>query len=299
MTFAMGLDVGGTKIEAAILDAVSRQELFRKKIHTPKSYDSFIDAVKELVAEAERFVGEKCSVGMGFPSIVARDGTMRNYSNLPFLRREVAADIEKALRRKIKVANDANCLALSETVDGAAFGYRVAFCAILGTGVGAGITIDGKIISGIHGFAGEWGHISQPYPLGWELGQVCSCGSRGHMEALNCAPALVRIYNAKSEDKVSNSLEITERSLHGDKIASQILDDFYNRLARAFVAVSNILDPDVFVLGGGLSLIDDLYVKVPAMYTSYMQSINGIKAEINLKRAKYGSSSGLRGAAWL
>jgi fructokinase len=299
MTVVTGIDVGGTKIEAAALNVNTKKELFRKKISTPKNYEDFIGSIKSLIDEADDCAKEKCPVGMGFPGLVTSDGKVRDYANLPFLKKDVIFELEELLSRKIKVANDADCLALSETVDGAAQGAKIAFCAILGTGDGAGITVGGRLLQGKNGFAGEWGHISQPYPKAWELEQPCPCGCRGHIESLNCAPSLVRIYNEKTTDKISDSVEIYERCKQGDEIARQVLNDFYDRLARAFVAVSNIIDPDVFVLGGGLSLVDEIYEKVPPLYTEYMKEINGTSPVLNLKRAKHGSSSGLRGAAWL
>ena len=300
MAAVIGFDIGGTKIETAVFDATTKEELFRKKVPTPKNYDDFMATIKALVDEADGVIGESCPVGIGFPGVVSDKGMLMNYNNLPFLRGDVAGDVEKMLSRKVKIANDADCFALSESLDGAAAGSHTAFCAILGTGNGAGITFDGKLLQGKTGCAGEWGHISQPYPTSaWELEQPCSCGGKGHIEALNSAPALVRIYNEKSISKVADSAEIDERSKQGGEIACQVLNDFYDRLARAFVAVSNIIDPDVFVLGGGLSLIDGIYEKVPPLYTEYMEKLNGIHAVLDLRRAKHGPSGGLRGAAWL
>ena len=300
MTAIMGFDIGGTKIETAVFDATTKQEILRKKIPTPGNYTDFMAAIKFLVDEAEKAVGESCLVGMGFPGIITKDGILQNYNNLPFLKGDIVHDVEKLLSRRVKAANDADCFALSETFDGAAKGANLAFCAILGTGNGAGITFEGKLLQGKTGCAGEWGHISQPYPdSDWELGQSCSCGGKGHIEALNSAPALVRIYNEKSTLKVTDSAEIYERYKRGEQIAGEVLNGFYGRLARAFVAVSNLIDPDVFVLGGGLSQIDEIYDNVPALYAEYMKKINGISVTMDLRRAEYGASSGLRGAAWL
>ncbi len=301
MNGCIGIDIGGTKIEIVVLDCQTGKELYRNRISTPLNYEDFLGKTETLIREAEQSTGLKCTIGIGIPGIVFNDGSLRNYNNLPFIKPDFGKDISKLLARPIKVGNDANCFALSESTDGAAQGYTTAFCAIFGTGVGAGIVVNGKVINGPHGMAGEWGHGSQPYATIDEIITPCRCGGKGHIEALLSAPAVLEQYNliATPEEKVSGVKQIVEKTAEMNQQATTVLSRFYERMARAFLNIAGILDPDVIVLGGGLSNIDAIYEEVPERFRRLAKDLNGADVKLNLKKNRYGDSSGIRGAAWL
>jgi fructokinase len=267
----IGVDLGGTKIEALALDSDGKQ-LLRKRIPTPKgNYDGTLGAVVGLVREFEAELAEKARVGVGIPGALSRmTGTVKNANSTWLIGRDLKGDLEQALGREVRIANDANCFALSEAVDGAAAGADVVFGVILGTGVGGGIVVRGEVLTGPNAIAGEWGHNPLPLPTQDDLPlPECYCGRKGCIEAYLSGPAL-----EKNPD----------------------MERYEERLARALAGVINILDPDVIVLGGGISNLRRLYANVPALWEAYAFSD---RLTTRLVQNKHGDSSGVRGAAWL
>lgn len=292
----IGIDFGGTKLEAAVLDAAGAI-LIRQRVANPGSYDTAIAALVDLIARVEAEIGAAGTVGIGVPgSIDPRDGTMRN-ANAVFLNgRTFRADIAAALGRDVRVANDANCMALSEAVDGAAAGAGVAFGVIVGTGVGGGLVIDGKIVEGITGLGGEWGHVPLPWMTAAEFpGPECWCGHKGCLDILISGTGLQRDHRARGGPE-RDGPAIVAAAAAGDCVAIAAIDAFIDRLGRALAMVVNICDPDIFVLGGGLSNIADLYPRVPAIIAAHAF---GGRWNGQVKPAVWGDSSGVRGAARL
>jgi fructokinase len=272
MILRIGIDLGGTKIELLALGA-GGQVLLRKRIPTPQGdYAATVAAVAALIAEAEGELKAKGTVGVGMPGSLSRvTGLVKNANSTCLIGRDLKADLERALDREVRLENDANCFALSEAMDGAGQEDEVVFGVILGTGVGAGIVIRGEIHAGPNAIAGEWGHNPLPQPRAEDLPQpVCYCGRVGCVEAYLSGPALAK---------------------DGGN-----LDRYEERLARSLAGVINILDPDVIVLGGGVSNNDRFYENVPRLWQPYVFSDH-----IATKLAKHlhGDSSGVRGAAWL
>lgn len=293
----IGVDFGGTKIEAAALDAAGA---FRARIRAanPGNYDAAIQTVCELVHAAERQVGASGStVGIGTPgSISPRTGTMRNANSVWLNGRRFREDMSRALGREVRIANDANCLAVSEVVDGAAAGSAVAFAVIIGTGCGGGLVVNGCLVEGAHGVGGEWGHIPLPWPTHDEVdGPECWCGQRGCLETWVSGSGLRRDYAAKTGTQRSGE-EIIERTRDGDVAAQAALQSYIHRLGRALAVVCNIVDPDTIVLGGGLSNINELYEQLPTVVRSYVFTDTW---EPRIVQARWGDSSGVRGAARL
>jgi fructokinase len=265
----IGIDLGGTKIEALALDAEGR-EAFRKRIATPRGdYDGTIAAVASLVAE----IGDG-SVGVGIPGALSRvSGLVKNANSTWLIGKPLRQDLEKAIGREVRLANDANCFALSEAVDGAGAGAEVVFGVILGTGVGGGIVVRGEVLTGPNAIAGEWGHNPLPLPTQADLPlRECYCGRKGCIETYLSGPALER---------------------DGGDAA---LPRYEERLARALAGVINILDPDVIVLGGGVSKVSRLYDSVPMLWA---RSVFSDHVSTRLLPPKHGDASGVRGAAWL
>lgn len=274
----MGVDLGGTKIEVAVFDEAMHEHA-RRRVPTPHTgYDAALDELARVILETEREGGVRCSVGIGMPGAISpRSGRVFNAYNTPFNGRRLQQDLQEKLGREVRFANDANCFALSEASDGAARGAPVVFGAILGTGAGGGIVVDGKVLQGHNAIAGEWGHTPLPWMTPEEHpGPACYCGRQGCIEQFVSGPALER--------------EVTAR---GDELANEAHED---RLARAFSMVINFLDPDVIVLGGGLSNIERLYTTVPRLLPRYVYSQT---ISTSLVRAQHGDASGVRGAAML
>jgi len=286
----IGVDIGGTKIEALALDAAGR-EVFRKRVPTPRGdYDATISAVKRLVEEIDSSSGVKGSVGIGIPGALSRaTGRVKNANSTWLIGRSLKEDLETALKREIRLENDANCFALSEAVDGAGQGARVVFGAILGTGVGGGIVVDGRVLTGPNAIAGEWGHNPLPLPTDADLPlPPCYCGRFGCIETYLSGPGLARDHQ-----------QITGARLTPEEIVSlqgESLRRYEERLARALAAVINLLDPDVIVLGGGMSNAERLYGEVPRLWGQHVFSD---RVTTRLARHAHGDSSGVRGAAWL
>jgi fructokinase len=293
----IGVDLGGTKIEAIALGA-DGTILARHRVPTPVGdYAGTLDAVASLVGTIEQQLGCHGSVGVGTPgAISSRTGVIKNSNSIVLIGKRLDQDLAAKLQRPVRLANDANCFALSEAVDGAGAGARVVFGVILGTGVGGGVVVERKILVGRNDIAGEWGHNPLPWPRPDELpGAPCYCGKAGCIETFLSGPGLARAYQAKTGDPLT-AAEVADAAAAGDPVANACLDLYADRLARALTAVINIVDPDVIVLGGGLSNIARLYDELPARIAGYAFS-DAIDTPI--VRARHGDSSGVRGAAWL
>ncbi|SNS17828.1 MULTISPECIES: ROK family protein [unclassified Azospirillum] len=292
----IGVDFGGTKIEAAALDQDGRF-LSRVRQPNPGDYDAAIRVVCDLIQRAEQEAGAKGTVGVGVPgSISPRTGLMRNANSVYLNGRTFREDLATALGRDVHMANDANCLALSEAVDGAAAGARVAFAIIIGTGCGGGLVVDGQLVEGANGIGGEWGHIPLPSPQGAELpGTECWCGQRNCLETWVSGTGLRRDFERVSGRSMDGE-GIIQAARRGDANAVGAMDRYIDRLGRAMALIVNILDPDVFVLGGGLSNVTELYERLPAAIRPHVFS-DGWEAKI--APARWGDSSGVRGAARL
>lgn len=273
----IGIDLGGTKIEGIALDDAGR-ELARRRVPTPRGdYGGTVEAIAALVATIESVVGSPGTVGVGMPGALSRvSGLVKNANSTCLIGRALQADLESALARPVKLANDANCFALSEAVDGAGRGGRIVFGVILGTGVGGGIVVDGRVVEGCNSIAGEWGHNPLPLPGGEDLPlRPCYCGRAGCIETYLCGPALEREGGAADATAIAR---------------------YEGRLARALAGVINVLDPDVIVLGGGVSNVDRLYSNVPRLWGAHVFSDH---VATRLAKHAHGDSSGVRGAAWL
>jgi fructokinase len=307
----IGVDLGGTKIEAIALD-LDGSERARRRIPTPRDdYKGTVRAIIDLVGGIERELGRTGTLGVGMPGTLSpATGLVKNANSTWLNDRTFDRDVEAALGRPVRFANDANCLAVSEATDGAAAGERVVFACILGTGCGGGLALDGRVHAGPNGTAGEWGHNPLPWPTPKELpGPACYCGRRGCIETWVSGTGLVRDHSANQGAKGSlnrgdyhsapeslTAEAIVERALSGDPAADASLRRYEDRLARALAHLVNVLDPDVLVLGGGMSNVDRLYESVPALVPRY---VFGGEANTPLRRAQHGDSSGVRGAAWL
>jgi fructokinase len=290
----IGIDLGGTKIETIVL-APDGTERYRRRIESPRgSYDGTIAAIVEQVAAAEAAVGARATVGVGMPGIISpATGLVKNANSTWLIGHPLHDDLARALGRDVRFANDANCFALSEASDGAAVGARVVFGVILGTGVGGGVVVDGRVLVGPNAIAGEWGHNSLPWPDRDEYpGPECYCGRRGCNELYLSGGGLVRAFGGAAE----TAQDVASAAARGDVIAVAAIDVYTKRLAKALAAVINVVDPDVIVLGGGLSNVDALYARVPRLWGAWIFSD---RVDTRLVRAKHGDSSGVRGAAWL
>ncbi len=293
----IGIDLGGTKIEIVALG--ERHEiLFRRRVATPRDdYAATLQAVTALVNEAERALGSGCTVGIGTPGTISRQsGALKNSNSLWLIGKPLKRDLEALLGREIRMANDANCFALSEAVDGAGTGAGVVFGVILGTGVGGGIAVNGQVIEGANAIAGEWGHNALPWPEAGEWpGPECYCGRSGCIETFLSGPGLARDHRAATAEDLLPEV-IVASAAQGNPRCEATLARYELRLARALAHVINILDPDVIVLGGGLSNIARLYRNVPKLWGRYVFSDH---VETRLAMNRHGDSSGMRGAAWL
>ncbi len=291
-----GIDLGGTKTEIIALDE-SRSELLRRREPTPAGdYDAMVALIARLVREAEIEIGKRGSVGLGTPGALSPATlTLRNSNSQCLNGRPLKKDVERAIGREIRIGNDANCFALSEAVDGAARGASIAFGAILGTGVGGGIVVEGRVLEGANAIAGEWGHNPLPWPQADELpGPPCYCGRSGCIETFLSGPGLAFDHARVTGEKLAPE-DIAARAAHDDA-ASSTLARYEERLARALASVINVLDPHVIVLGGGLSNVERLYSNVPKLLTQWIFSD---VVRTKLVRNYHGDSSGVRGAALL
>lgn len=293
----IGVDLGGTKIEALAIDKKGA-ELVRHRINTPRDdYDATIAAIVGLVHRIEKETRSMGTVGAGIPgSISSVTGLVKNSNSTWLNGRPLHRDLTTALGREVRVANDANCLAVSEATDGAAAGKHVVFAVILGTGCGGGVAIDGHVHAGPNGVGGEWGHNPLPWPSAEENpGPLCYCGKRGCMEMWVSGTGLALDYNnATGSQKTARDVMADFEG--GEAAAVAAVERFEDRLARGLANVINILDPDVFVFGGGLSKTKHLYETLPKKVPGH---VFGREAATPMLQAKYGDSSGVRGAAWL
>jgi len=291
--FRIGIDLGGTKTEIAAFD-LNGVQLLRRREPTPSNdYGATLALIARLVAEAEKTLGAKATVGIGTPGALSPSThRMRNSNSTCLNNQLVHEDLQRVLAREVRLANDANCFALSEARDGAAAGAKSVFGVILGTGTGGGIVIDGHALDGPNAIAGEWGHNALPWPRDDERpGALCYCGKRGCIETFLSGPGMARDYTGAEIDAV----QIVARAKH-EALANETLTRYEERLARALASVINILDPEVIVLGGGLSNIARLYENVPKLWGSWVFSD---VVRTRLVRNKHGDSSGVRGAACL
>jgi fructokinase len=293
----IGVDLGGTKIELAALDR-DGAILLRRRIATPgNDYAAIIRAVTALVDAAERTLGRRGTVGIGMPGALSpATGLVKNANSTCLIGKPFDRDLISALGRPVRFANDANCFALSEAVDGAAAGAAVVFGTILGTGVGAGIVVDGRVLTGANAIAGEWGHSPLPWPEDEERpGPRCYCGKHGCIESFLSGPGLALDHRSATGEALE-ATAIAAAAGAGDPGAEATLARYEDRLARALATVINLLDPDVIVLGGGLSAIARLYQTVPRRWGAYVFSD---AVATRLAPPRHGDSSGVRGAAWL
>jgi len=293
----IGIDLGGSKIEAAALDGAGRVRARRRMATPAGSYEGTLAAVRELVAGIEAELGRRCTVGVGIPGASSpATGLVKNANSTWLIGRPFERDLARVLERPVRLANDANCFALSEAVDGAGRGAEVVFGVILGTGVGGGIVVRGRMVLGANAIAGEWGHNPLPNPRDDERpGPPCYCGRHGCVETFLSGPGLSRDH-ALATGVGLEPAEIAARALQGEGAAAATLARYEERLARALGVVINILDPDVIVLGGGLSQIERLYRQVPRHWGAHIFSD---RADTRLAPPLHGDASGVRGAAWL
>lgn len=293
----IGIDLGGTKTEVIALDE-RRNELLRRREPTPAGdYDATLALIARLVREAESDIGKRGSVGIATPGALSpATHRIRNSNSACLNGRALRQDLERVLGREIRMENDANCFALSEAADGAARNAGVAFGVILGTGVGGGIAVHGRIIHGANAIAGEWGHNALPWPQPEELpGPACYCGKNGCIETFLSGVGLAADYARHAGEKLAAS-DIVQRAEAGEPAAAATMARYEDRLARALASVINIVDPHVIVLGGGVSKVERLYANVPRLWGQWIFS-DGVRTR--LVPNYHGDSSGVRGAAWL
>ena len=293
----IGIDLGGTKIEFVALGDDGR-ELHKHRVATPRGdYDGTVRAIKEGVEQVERELGKRGTVGVGIPGTISGiTHTVKNANSTWMNGRPFDKDLSVALGREVRCANDANCLAVSEATDGAGAGKRLVFAVILGTGCGGGIAIDGHVHNGPNGVAGEWGHTVLPWMKPEEFpGPECYCGFRGCIETWISGTGLEKDYERATGTKLLGK-EIVSRSASGEAAAVACLERYEDRLTRSLAQIVNILDPDVIVLGGGVSQVPRLYQNVPGRLKEY---VFGREADTPVLVAKHGDASGVRGAAWL
>jgi len=293
----IGIDLGGTKIEIVALDEAGREAL-RRRVPTPKAdYAATLDAIVALVTDAERELGAAATVGIGTPGSISRaTGLLRGSNSVCLNGQPIRRDLARLLDRDVRITNDANCFALSEASDGAGAGADVVFGAILGTGVGAGIVVGGRPLDGPNAIAGEWGHNPLPWPRDDERpGPVCFCGHAGCIETFVSGPGIERDHLRVAGARRS-SPDMVADAARGDAAAAATMARYEARLARALAHVINLLDPDVIVLGGGMSNVLRLYANVPRLWNEWVFSD---RVDTRLVRHAHGDASGVRGAAWL
>ena len=295
--FRIGIDLGGTKIEAIALSA-SGSILARLRVATPKdNYELTVRAIVDLVSAIEKELGASGTVGIGTPGAISpATRLIKNANSTALIGHALDKDLSSALGREVRLSNDANCFALSEAVDGAAAGAEIVFGVIIGTGTGGGIAIRGRILTGVNAIAGEWGHNPIPWPRQEELpGPQCYCGRQGCLETFLSGPGLSRDFRDATGEHLDPP-EIVRLAKASNQEAEACLSRYEDRLARGLAHVINILDPDVIVLGGGMSNIQRLYQRIPRLWNQYVFSD---RVDTKLVRPIHGDSSGARGAAWL
>jgi fructokinase len=293
----LGIDLGGSKIEIAAFDNQGH-ELLRRRVATPQGdYHATIGAVAALVESVENKLHTRGTVGIGMPGAESRlTGLIKNANSTCLIGQPLRRDLEAALQREVRLSNDANCFVLSEAVDGAAAGAEVVFGVILGTGCGGGVVVRGQVLTGANAIAGEWGHNPLPWPADTERpGPACYCGKHGCLETWLSGPGLARdLFATCGRHLAADAIAIQAEA--GDSDCQAALERYEDRLARGLAQVINVLDPNVIVLGGGLSNIARLYENVPRLWNRYVFSDH---VATRLVAPKHGDSSGVRGAAWL
>ena len=292
----IGIDLGGSKIEIAAFDGLT--ELARQRIATPQGdYMGTVMAIAGLVESTESKLGQRASVGIGIPGTEsAQSGLIKNANSTCLIGKPLRRDLQALLQREVRLANDANCFALSEAIDGAGAGAETVFGVILGTGVGGGIVVREQVLTGANGIAGEWGHNALPSPTTTKLpAPACYCGRSGCVETWLSGPGMQRDHAAINGEVLAPET-IAARAAAGDAACEATLRRYEERLARALAVVINILDPQVIVLGGGLSNLDRLYENVPQLWAPHVFSDH---VATQLLKYRHGDSSGVRGAAWL
>jgi fructokinase len=295
--FRIGIDLGGTKIEAAAVDRLGAVRV-RRRVATPTGdYRATIEAITALVGVIDLQIGEGAAIGIGMPGTISPiTGLVKNANSTWLIGRPLQRDLEAALGRPTRLANDANCFVLSEATDGAAAGMEIVFGVILGTGVGGGIAMGGRILLGANAIAGEWGHNPLPWAQPGEIpGPACYCGRSGCVETFLSGPALAADHRRHGGRSLS-AVEIAAFAARGDAQCGATLARYMDRLARGLASVINLIDPDAIVLGGGLSGISALYERVPVLWGRYIFSD---QVATRLLPPAHGDSSGVRGAAWL
>lgn len=296
----IGIDLGGTKIEVIAL-ADDGQELFRKRVSTPRhDYQQTIEAIAGLVFDAEAATGQKGSVGIGIPGTISPfTGKVKNANSVWLNGQPLDKDLAALLDRPVRIANDANCLAVSEATDGAGAGAKVVFAVIIGTGCGSGVAIQGQVHAGGNGIAGEFGHNPLPWiddeEFAYQKATPCYCGKHGCIETFVSGTGFASTYQFKTGQALKGA-EIMQLVEQGDAQAITAIEDYERRLAKALAHVVNLLDPDVIVLGGGMSNVNRLYDNIPRLMKEYAF---GGECETPVRKAVHGDSSGVRGAAWL
>ena len=295
----IGIDLGGTKIEGIALNDAGH-ELFRKRINSPQGdYQNTLNAIVDLIIEIEKTIQDKGTVGIGIPGTISpQTGLVKNSNSTWLIGQPLKKDLESLLKRDIRIENDANCFVVSEATDGAAKNAEIVFGVIIGTGTGGGIFIRGQSIIGANAIAGEWGHNPLPWPSSNELpGRNCYCGKQGCIETWLSGPGFEKdhqLINKLTHPILAKEIVLLAKS--GDETAQASLQRYEKRLAKSLASIINIIDPDVIVLGGGMSNIQSLYSNVPKLWGEYVFSDS---VNTKLVSPKHGDSSGVRGAAWL
>jgi fructokinase len=292
----IGIDLGGTKIEAIALEG-DGSEILRRRVPTPRDYDGTLAAIADLVALVELKLGQRGTVGIGIPGAVSpATGLIKNANSVWLNGRPLADDLCSRLGRPVRVSNDANCFALSEAVDGAGAGASVVLGVIVGTGTGGGISVERHVLVGRNSVAGEWGHNPLPWPRDGERpGPACYCGKLGCIETYLSGPGFTNDFRSATGRTLAPP-DIADEAARGDPAAEASVTRYEDRMARSLATVINVLDPDVVVLGGGLSNIARLYESVPRLWSRYVFSD---RVDTPLRPPVHGDSSGVRGAAWL
>ena len=296
MTLRMGIDLGGTKTEVLVVDA-RRQSLYRERFATPaQDYPAILDLIAAEFAHARTRFGDDLTLGIGIPGALSpRTGMLRNSNTQCLNGRPLRSDLEARLRCSVRIENDANCFAMSEALGGVAQGYRVVFGVIIGTGTGGGLVVDGKLLNGPHAITGEWGHNPLPWWREDDGAETCYCGKQACIETFLSGPGLARNYLARYGEAL-DSADIVAAAARGNRSCLDMLDRYYDQMARALAHLINIIDPDAIVLGGGMSNIDAIYPALGERLGSYVFS--DFVATPLLKAAR-GDSSGVYGAAFM
>lgn len=293
----IGIDLGGTKIEILVLDEGGK-EVVRKRVLTPsKDYQAILKTITSLIYESEQIVDQECSLGICSPgSISPVSELLRNSNTLSLNNKPFKLDLERSLGREVRLANDANCFALSEAIDGVAKDATIVFGVIIGTGTGGGLVVNKQVLMGANAIAGEWGHNPLPWPEKDELALTkCWCGQRGCIETFLSGPGLENDFTRQTQNNLAAE-KIVALAENGDAVAENVIHRYEHRMARGFAHLINIFDPTVIVLGGGMSNIRRLYENVPMLWKQWIFSDC---VSTKLLRPKHGDSSGVRGAAWL